>query len=61
MPKKANETLKCPVCGKPLTKSEYENALGIWDEKQKHIKHMEVERKKYRQERLRFRRQENRI
>lgn len=36
----------CPVCGKPLTQIEYDKALGLWDEKQEHIKHLELEQKK---------------
>ncbi len=39
----------CPVCGKPLTSIEYYQALGLWEEKQKHIKHLEVEQEKLRQ------------
>jgi hypothetical protein len=45
--------LKCPVCGKPLTEAEYDKALGLWKEKQEHIKHLEAEQKKLKeQERL---------
>ena len=40
----------CPVCGKPLIRTEYEKALGLWDEKQKHIKHLETEQKKLREQ-----------
>lgn len=40
----------CPVCGKPLTQREYDKALGLWDEKQKHIKHLEAEQKKLREQ-----------
>lgn len=40
------KNLKCPVCGKPLTESEYEKALGLWKEKQEHIKHLEEEQRK---------------
>jgi hypothetical protein len=44
---------KCPVCSKPLTVEEYDKALGLWKEKQEHIKHLEAERKRLReQERL---------
>jgi hypothetical protein len=39
-------TLKCPVCGKPLTEQEYDKALGLWKDKQEHIKHLEDEQKK---------------
>ena len=31
----------CPVCGKPLTKSEYERALQIHTAKEKHLQHLE--------------------
>jgi hypothetical protein len=37
---------KCPVCGKPLSQSEYEKALGLWKQKQEHIKHLEAEHQK---------------
>lgn len=40
----------CPVCGKPLTQTEFDKALGLWDEKQEHIKHLEVEQKKLREQ-----------
>ncbi len=53
----SEETLRCPVCGKPLTRTEYEQALGLWEEKQKHIKHLEAERKTLQQERLKLKRQ----
>ena len=39
-------TLKCPVCGKTLTQAEYDKALGIWKDKQEHIKHLENEQEK---------------
>ncbi len=46
-------TLKCPVCGKPLTETEYDKALGLWKDKQEHIKHLVAEQKKLKeQERL---------
>jgi len=46
-------SLKCPVCGKPLTEVEYDKALGLWKDKQEHIKHLEAEQKKLKeQERL---------
>jgi len=41
--------LNCPVCGKPLTEKEYDQALGLWKEKQEHIKHLEAEQKKLKQ------------
>ena len=44
------EYYKCPVCGKPLTEGEFDKALGLWKEKQEHIKHLEDERKKLREE-----------
>lgn len=37
---------KCPVCGKPLSQKEYDRALGLWKEKQEHIKHLEEAQKK---------------
>lgn len=43
-------SLTCPVCGKPLTQIEYDKALGLWDEKQEHIKHLETEQKKLREQ-----------
>ncbi|MGH9878582.1 MAG: hypothetical protein ACREBU_12185 [Nitrososphaera sp.] len=33
------KTYRCPVCKKPLTKKEYEDALGILGEREKHLKH----------------------
>lgn len=38
--------LRCPVCKKPLTKKEYEKALGIWEERQQHFDHKEREWKR---------------
>ena len=43
-------SLTCPVCGKPLTQIEYDKALGLWDEKQEHIKHLETEQRKLREQ-----------
>jgi len=43
-------TLKCPVCGKALTEVEYDKALGLWKDKQEHIKHLEEERKKLKEQ-----------
>lgn len=40
------ESYKCPVCGKPLTQTEYVKALGLWEEQQQHIKHLKDEQKK---------------
>lgn len=42
--------LKCPVCGKPLTQSEFDKALGLWQDKQEHIKHLEEEQKKLKEQ-----------
>lgn len=39
-------TYRCPVCGKPLTKREYEQALGILGERERHLKHEKEELKK---------------
>lgn len=45
--------LKCPVCRTPLSQDEYDKALGLWKDKQTHIKHLEEERKRLQeQERL---------
>lgn len=44
-----SETLRCPVCRKPLTQTEYDKALGLWQHKQEHIKHLEQERKALKQ------------
>lgn len=41
--------LNCPVCGKSLTQDEYDKALGLWKDKQQHIKHLEAEHKKLKQ------------
>lgn len=43
-------TFKCPVCGKRLTESEYDKALGLWTKKQEHIKHLEEEQKSLREQ-----------
>jgi hypothetical protein len=43
-------SFKCPVCGKPLSQTEYYQALGLWEEKQAHIKHLEVEQQKLREQ-----------
>ena len=42
-----SETLRCPVCRKPLTQAEYDQALGLWKHKQEHIKHLEEERREF--------------
>ena len=41
------KTYRCPVCKKPLTKKEFESALGILGEREKHFEHekMELQRK----------------
>lgn len=39
-------TYRCPVCKKPLTQAEYDQALGLWRHKQEHIRHPEAERAK---------------
>lgn len=41
---------KCPVCGTPLSQTEFDKALGLWAEKQEHIQHLEVEQKKLREQ-----------
>ncbi len=41
---------KCPVCGKRLTEVEFDQALGLWQEKQEHIKHLEAEQKKLKEQ-----------
>lgn len=51
------QILKCPVCGKPLTQNEYDKALGLWEEKQKHIHHLEAERQKLREQQRQSRQQ----
>ncbi len=44
------KNFKCPVCGKPLTEKEYDKALGLWKEKQEHIRHLEEEQKKLKEQ-----------
>ncbi len=45
------ETMRrCPVCRKALTQQEYEKALGLWQAKHQHIKHLEDERKNLRRQ-----------
>lgn len=46
--------LKCPVCGTPLTQAEFDKALGLWSDKQEHIKHLEAEQKKLKQQQRDF-------
>lgn len=36
------KTYRCPVCGKPLTKPEYEKALKIHEARQKHLQQLEA-------------------
>jgi hypothetical protein len=55
------ERLKCPVCGKPLTRAEYDRALGLWKEKQEHIKHLEAEQKKLRENQKRLEEERKRL
>jgi DNA repair exonuclease SbcCD ATPase subunit len=43
---------ECPVCGKPLTEQEFDKALGLWKDKQEHIKHLEAEQRKLKQQEL---------
>lgn len=52
------KSLKCPVCGKPLTQAEYDKALGLWKDKQEHIKHLEEEQKKLKEERRKLKTKE---
>lgn len=40
------KTYYCPVCKKPLTKKEYEQALGILGEREKHFEHVKSELQK---------------
>jgi len=37
------KTYRCPVCKKPLTEKEYEEALGILGEKEKHFQREKIE------------------
>jgi len=53
--------LKCPVCGKPLTRIEYDRALGLWKEKQEHIKHLEAEQRKLRENQKRLEEERKRL
>lgn len=39
------KTYRCPTCGKSLTKSEYEKALRIHGEREKHLAEKEAELK----------------
>ena len=55
-----SKSLKCPVCGKYLTQQEYDKALGLWEDKQEHIKHLEAEKRKLKQQELLFRKQARR-
>lgn len=36
-------TYRCPVCRKPLSREEYEAALGILSEREKHLQHEKAE------------------
>ncbi|MFA5803864.1 MAG: DUF2130 domain-containing protein [Melioribacteraceae bacterium] len=42
--------LKCPVCGTPLSQAQFDKALGLWQDKQEHIKHLEDEQKKLKEQ-----------
>lgn len=44
------KTYRCPTCGKPLTKSEYEKALKIHEAKEKHLLHQKEELRKQKEE-----------
>lgn len=46
------DAYRCPVCKKPLSKREYERALGILGEREKHLQHERAELER----RLRFER-----
>ncbi|GIW39493.1 MAG: hypothetical protein KatS3mg076_0070 [Candidatus Binatia bacterium] len=46
-------TYKCPVCGKPLTKAEYERALKIHQAREKHLREQEERLKERERELLR--------
>ncbi len=37
------KTYRCPVCNKPLTKREFERALGILGERERHLEHEKAE------------------
>lgn len=52
-----SETLKCPVCRKPLTQAEYDKALGLWKHKQEHIEHLEEQSRKLKQKELAIKQQ----
>lgn len=41
---------KCPVCGTPLSQAQFDKALGLWQDKQEHIKHLEDEQKKLKEQ-----------
>lgn len=51
------KSFKCPVCGKPLTETEFDKALGLWKDKQEHIKHLEEEQKKLKEEKAQYKKQ----
>lgn len=54
------KSLRCPVCTKPLTQDEYDKALGLWKDKQEHIKHLEAERKQMKEKERQFRQESRR-
>ena len=43
-------TYKCPVCGKPLTKAEYERSLKIHEAREEHLHQLEESLKKEKRE-----------
>lgn len=47
------KSLRCPVCGKPLTQQEYDKALGLWERKQEHIEHLKEEQRMLREQQKR--------
>jgi hypothetical protein len=51
-------TLKCPVCGALLTQAAYDKALGLWKDKQEHIRHLEQEQRKLEEEQRRLKERE---
>lgn len=52
-----SKVLECPVCHKPLTQAEYDKALGLWKDKQKHIEHLEEQRRELKHKELTLRHQ----
>lgn len=54
------KSLRCPVCTKPLTQDEYDKALGLWKDKQAHIKHLEAERRQLKNKERQFQQESKR-